>query len=103
MFIIAVGKRKIYYSKLMNPKDQAHPSGPALVGTYMVHIDRDLCIGAATCAAIAPHTFNLDNDAKAIILDTAGSDDAATVLEAARACPVAAITLKDNDGHVVFP
>jgi ferredoxin len=48
-------------------------------------------------------TFNLDNDAKAIILDTAGSDDAATVLEAARACPVAAITLKDNDGHVVYP
>lgn len=104
MFIITLGKRQIYhFTKHMNPKDQAHPSGPTRVGSYMVQVDRDLCIGAATCAAIAPHTFNLDNEAKAIILEASGSDDDASVLEAARACPVAAITLKDNDGHVVYP
>jgi ferredoxin len=73
------------------------------VGEYEVTVDRDLCIGAATCAAIAPQTFNLDNEAKAVILESAGVEDYATVLEAAKACPVAAITLKDVNGTVVFP
>ncbi len=84
-------------------KSTAHPSGPVSVGGYEVTIERDLCIGAATCAALAPSTFNLDNEAKAIILDSAGADDDSAVLEAAKACPVAAITLKDQSGAVVYP
>ena len=36
-----------------------------------MRIDRDLCIGAATCIALAPKAWALDDEAKAIILDTA--------------------------------
>lgn len=88
---------------MSDTKNAAHPSGPVTVGGYEVTVDRDLCIGAATCAALAPSTFNLDNEAKAIILDSAGADDDEAVLEAAKACPVAAITLKDSSGAVVYP
>ena len=74
-----------------------------MVGSYTVNIDRDLCIGAATCTAIAPQTFNLDNEAKAIIIESAGADDDEAVLEGAKACPVAAIQLVDGAGKQVFP
>ncbi len=87
----------------MSVKNQSRPSGPTQVGSYTVTIDRDMCIGAATCAAIAAQTFNLDDDAKAIILSSAGKDDDTTVLEAAKACPVSAIMLTDSSGSQVFP
>ncbi len=34
---------------------------------YKVKVDRDLCIGAASCVAVAPKTFELDNEGKAVI------------------------------------
>ncbi len=85
------------------PKDPQHPSGPVLVNTLKITIDRDLCIGAATCLAIAPEVFVLDNEAKAIILTTADSTDDATILDAARGCPTSAISLEDKDGQKVYP
>jgi ferredoxin len=66
-------------------------------------IDRDLCIGAATCLAIAPKAWALDNEAKAIILDTAESESDETLLAAAKGCPVMAIILTDETGKQVFP
>jgi ferredoxin len=48
-------------------KDPQLPSGPVNVRTLRVKVDRDLCIGAATCIAIAEKSFNLDQDAKAAI------------------------------------
>lgn len=110
MFIVAVAGCAAQYfvinsriSIMSSAKNAAHPSGPVSVGAYSVTIDRDLCIGAATCAALAPSTFNLDNEAKAIVLDSAGSDGDEAVLEAAKACPVAAISLKDSSGATVYP
>lgn len=73
------------------------------VGSYFIEIDRDLCIGAATCVAIAPHTFNLDSEAKAVILENAGGDPDDVVLDAAKSCPTAAILLKNEKGEQVFP
>jgi ferredoxin len=56
------------------PKDPANPHGPVVVRKWKMHVDKDLCIGAATCVAIAPQTFLLDSDAKAIIIeDDAGN------------------------------
>ena len=87
----------------MNPKDPSNPHGPVTIRSTKVHVDKDLCIGAATCVAIAPHTFNLDSEAKAIILDTAENDTDETILDAARGCPVAAIFIEDANGNRIYP
>lgn len=86
-----------------NLKDKNKPSGPVKVKNWTVHVDRDLCIGAATCVAIAPKAFVLDSEAKAIILDTVDEEDNETILDAARGCPTAAIIIKDEKGEKVYP
>ena len=70
---------------------------------YKITIDRNLCIGAGSCVAIAPKAFALDSEAKAIILPTANEDEDNTILEAAKSCPVAAIIITDETGKQVFP
>ncbi len=85
------------------PKDPANPHGPVAVRNLKFHVDKDLCIGAATCVAIAPNTFLLDSDAKAIILDTVEADTDDTIIDAARGCPTAAIIVQDASGNNIFP
>lgn len=68
-----------------------------------VHIDRNLCIGAASCVAVAPKMFALDNEAKAIILPTSAEESLQMALDAAKSCPVAAIFIKDEAGTQLFP
>jgi len=68
-----------------------------------MHIDQDLCIGAATCVAIAPKAWILNDQAKAIILDTADQENDEALLEAAKGCPVMAIIITDETGKQVFP
>jgi ferredoxin len=85
-------------------KDEAHPAGPIkLSNGWTVEVDRNVCIGAAPCTAIAAKTFALDNEGKANILSTVDEDDKETILNAARACPVAAVIIKDETGKQVFP
>ncbi len=83
--------------------DAQKPSGPVTVKKYKVWVDRDLCIGAATCVAVAPKTFILDGEAKAVILESATEDEVATIIDGAKACPVAAIIIEDEKGNRVFP
>ncbi len=85
------------------PKDSNNPHGPVTVRNWKMHVDKDLCIGAATCVAIAPQTFLLDSDAKAIIIDTVDQETDDTILDAARGCPTAAIIIVDAQGNPVFP
>ena len=69
-----------------------------------MRIDRDLCIGAATCIALAPKAWALDDEAKAIILDTCDAESDETLLDAAKGCPVAAIFITDTTtGKQLFP
>ncbi|CAN5206064.1 hypothetical protein BH09PAT2_BH09PAT2_08830 [soil metagenome] len=86
-----------------NLKDPQNPHGPVNVRTLKVFVEKDLCIGAATCVAIAPNTFNLDSEAKAIILDSIEADTDETILDAARGCPTAAIFIEDDKGNRIFP
>ncbi|MCL4374448.1 ferredoxin [Patescibacteria group bacterium] len=79
------------------------PSGPVRLGRLKVWVDRNLCIGAATCVAVAPKTFVLDSEAKAIFLDTANQEAEEAIIDAAKACPVAAIIIEDEQGKRVFP
>lgn len=67
-----------------------------------VIVDQDLCIGAATCVAVAPSVFQLNEEGKAYILD-ADSVDEETMLQAAKSCPVNAIIIKDKDGNIIWP
>lgn len=70
---------------------------------YQITVDRDLCIGAATCYAIAPKVFVIDNENKAVVVDEGGADDE-TILEATQSCPVFAIKLIDKEtGKQVYP
>lgn len=88
---------------MSNLKDPKSPHGPVVVRNLKVQVDKDLCIGAATCVAIAPNTFLLDSEAKAIILDTADVDAEDTIIDAARGCPTAAIIIHDAAGNKIFP
>lgn len=65
-------------------------------------IDRDLCIGAATCVTIAPGTFQMDDENKAILVDLKGNE-AETILLAAESCPTKAIFLYDDEGNQIYP
>lgn len=67
-----------------------------------VVVDRDLCIGAASCIAVSAATFELDNENKAVAIDPNAVDDE-TLIMAAESCPTKAIFLYDKDGKQVFP
>ncbi|RJR28395.1 ferredoxin [Candidatus Microgenomates bacterium] len=71
--------------------------------TYKATIDRVLCIGSGSCVAIAPTAFALDNEAKAIVLPTISETEDALILDAAKACPVAAIIIHDETGKQIYP
>jgi len=86
-----------------NLKDPQNPSGPVKIRNLKMRVDRDLCIGAATCVAIAPQTFVLDSEAKAIVLATADNDPDSVIIDAAKGCPVAAIIIEDETGKKIFP
>jgi len=68
-----------------------------------MNIDQSICIGAATCVALAPKAWALDDQAKAYILDTSGEESDEALLEAAKGCPVMAITVTDETGKQIFP
>ena len=71
-----------------------------------VIVDRDLCIGAGSCVVLADQSFELDNEGKAFMKPSETGPFANTdeeILEAAKSCPVLAITVFDEDGTQVYP
>lgn len=72
------------------------------VGKYKVKVLRDLCIGAASCAAISPAVFQLDAENKAVIPDGA-TDAESNILMAAQSCPTKAIEIYDETGKKIWP
>ncbi|OGD94153.1 hypothetical protein A2697_04755 [Candidatus Curtissbacteria bacterium RIFCSPHIGHO2_01_FULL_41_44] len=70
---------------------------------WKITVDRDLCIGAASCVALAMKTFALDGENKAILLDGEG-DPPEMVKLAAESCPTKAIILVDEEtGEQEYP
>ncbi|PAZ10169.1 ferredoxin [Streptomyces sp. SA15] len=64
-----------------------------------IDIDTDTCVGAGQCALAAPGVFTQDDDGYSTILpgrEDGGGDP--MVREAARACPVGAITVSEAVG-----
>ena len=80
-----------------------------LAGKIKIKIDRDTCIGAASCVAVAPNTFELDSEGKAVIKKKDGSmtsdfvhyedinDNETNILHASKSCPVNAIIIVEVD------
>jgi ferredoxin len=58
---------------------------------YRIVIDRSLCSGFGACAELAPEIFELDGEGLASV--RSGTSDDAAVLDAAAACPMAAISV----------
>lgn len=73
------------------------------VGKYTIKVINEKCIGAASCVAIAPGTFKLNEQNIAEIISQTGDEPDMQVL-AAQSCPTAAIVIVDNEtGQQVWP
>ena len=66
------------------------------IGKYQVQVINNKCIGAASCAAIAPAVFQMDEDNIARVISQDGEDDE-TKLLAAQSCPTSAIVVIDTE------
>ena len=81
-------------------------------------VDRDMCIGAASCVTIYPDVFQMDGEDKAVILQKNGirtsektdvdllevsAVDDDTLLMAAQSCPTLAIFLYYENNNQVYP
>ncbi len=83
--------------------EDTDPKVTRKIRNWTMRIDRSLCIGAATCVAMAPKAWTLDDEAKAIILDTSEEETDEALLEAAKSCPVMAIFITDDTGKQIYP
>ena len=73
------------------------------IGKYKIKVLRDDCIGAASCIAVSPSVFKLDENNKAVFVDGA-SDEVDNILMAAQSCPTKAIVVTDTEtGKQVWP
>lgn len=73
------------------------------IGKYQVKVIREKCISAASCVAIAPAVFALDEQKLAKVISQDGNDDA-TKLLAAQSCPTQAVVVIDTEtGEQVWP
>jgi ferredoxin len=60
-----------------------------------IHVDNDRCTGHGVCEAIAPDVFEVQDDASLVLLvDEPGEELRETLLEAATACPAAALRIE---------
>ncbi len=58
---------------------------------YRIEIDQSLCSGFGACAELAPDVFEVEPGGTATV--RIGESDDPAVLDAAAACPMAAITV----------
>jgi ferredoxin len=64
---------------------------------HRIEIDRSLCSGFGSCVDSAPALFRLGDDGIAVALVDASAAPAA--LDAAAACPMGAIVVRDEQGR----
>jgi ferredoxin len=85
---------------MSNQKEYARNRADSKISKIVV--DRDLCIGAASCLAVSGTTYELDGENKAVVTGADSVDDA-TLVMSAESCPTKAILLFDKEGKQVFP
>lgn len=85
------------------PQTSNPPVQSKQIGKYKVSVIREKCISAASCVAIAPGVFELDEEKIARIISQDGADDEMKLL-AAQSCPTMAIIVEDTEtGQQVWP
>jgi ferredoxin len=73
-------------------------------GKYKVVVIKDKCIGAASCVAVSPKTFELNDQQIAKVLPTVKTETDENLLLAAQSCPTLAIEVYDTaTGEKVWP
>ncbi len=66
-------------------------------------VDKNKCISSGDCVETAPSVFAFDAKGKSEVINQSGAPEA-TILLAARSCPVKAITVVDEEAGVqLFP
>jgi ferredoxin len=85
---------------MANQKEYVRNKPGSKIGKIV--IDRDLCIGAASCVAVSGETYELDGENKVVVKGPDAADDDAVIM-AAESCPTKAILLFDKDGKQIFP
>jgi len=66
-------------------------------------VDKNKCVASGDCVETAPSVFAFDANGKSEVINQRGAPDATIVL-AARSCPVKAITVVDEEtGVQLFP
>ena len=73
------------------------------MASLKVTVNKTRCISSGDCVETAPAVFQLDADEKSDVVNPSGAPEA-TILAAARSCPVKAITVVNEDtGEQLFP
>lgn len=67
-----------------------------------IKLIREKCVSIAACVALAPQTFDLDEEGLVVIRSETG-DAREAIIAAAKACPVVAIELYEDDGTQIWP
>lgn len=81
--------------------DAVKPAGQPKIAR--IEVDRDLCIGAESCAVVSPEAFYMDETNIAVVQENALDAPQDQIWEAAQVCPVAAVLLFDESGNQVYP
>lgn len=76
---------------------------PDQLSIKRIEIDRELCIGAASCIALVAEAFELDAENKAVLKPGWTGLNREQLLNVAKACPVAAIFLYGPDDQRIYP
>lgn len=66
-----------------------------------IRTDREACMGSGNCHFLAEETFDLGDDGRVVVLETASGEEE-HLRRAAQGCPVGAISLW-LDGRQVAP
>ena len=72
------------------------------VGKYTIKVIQSKCIAAASCVAISPDIFKL-NEANLVEIIEGGEDSEDNMLLAAQSCPTGAIEIYEGDLRVWPP
>lgn len=73
-----------------------------VIGKYTVKVIQSKCIAAASCVAISPDVFKL-NEANLVEIIEKGIDEEDNIMLAAQSCPTGAIEIYEGDNRVWPP
>jgi ferredoxin len=86
----------------MAPEPASHPASGGgrlsreVHGVIEIRADLDKCEGYANCILAAPDVFDIDDEGKVVVLRASvGDSGRERVAESVRACPAAALSIRE--------